>query len=248
MVGARQSADAAKAQASDALTKARPRARPRAERLAAGPGGRPGAAARARERGGQRVDGRTDAVPRQAGRRRHQRRTAVSFAATSRPIDTVEKGLKAAKAAGVPVDLEGDTPAAFGARGDDHRLRAGRRVRPRSRCRRPKKVPAVSPLGRAGAKKAAPRRRRQGRRTPSRCPVKQVVLDRLPRRGRWAGPAGGGRAAAAAGPADGVRAGGGPGLHAVTGKVKATGSGEACPPAGRGEGQGGPGRGAAAGG
>ena len=31
----------------------------------------------------------------------------VSFGATSRPSDVVEKGLKAAKAAGVPVDLEG---------------------------------------------------------------------------------------------------------------------------------------------
>ena len=70
-------------------------------------------------------------------------------------VDTVEKGLKAAKAAGVPVDLEGVRPppsalavttTGFG----PGSVPAKKPVPP------PKKVPAVSPLGRAAAKKAAP--------------------------------------------------------------------------------------------
>ena len=70
-------------------------------------------------------------------------------------VDMVEKGLKAAKAAGVPVDLEGMRPppsalavttTGFG----PGNVPAKKPVPP------PKKVPAVSPLGRAGAKRAAP--------------------------------------------------------------------------------------------
>ncbi|WP_202866629.1 phage tail protein [Kribbella voronezhensis] len=71
-------------------------------------------------------------------------------------IDTVEKGLKAAKAAGVPVDLEGPKPPAsalavtttgFGPES----------VAPKKPVPPPKPVPAVSPLGKAAAKPVKPR-------------------------------------------------------------------------------------------
>ena len=76
-------------------------------------------------------------------------------------IDTVEKGLKAAKAVGVPVDLEGTKPppsalavttTGFGPAS----------VAPKKPVPPPKPVPAVSPLGKAAAE-AAPRRAGRGR-------------------------------------------------------------------------------------
>jgi hypothetical protein len=68
-------------------------------------------------------------------------------------IDTVEKGLKAARAAGVPVELEGPKPppAALAVTrtgfGPDS-------VPPKKPTPPPKRVPPVSPLGRAAAKPA----------------------------------------------------------------------------------------------
>src|SRR5262245_49316924 len=69
-------------------------------------------------------------------------------------VETVEKGLRAAKAAGVPVDLEGVKPPAsalavtttgFGPNA----------VAPKKPVPPPKPVPPVSPLGKAAAKPAA---------------------------------------------------------------------------------------------
>ena len=154
MVGARQSADAAKAQASDALTKARPRARPRAEHLAAGPGA---VLALQRRAGNAAINALI------AGRMRFPGKQAVSdingalgeLRRDEPAIDKVEKGLKAAKAAGVPVDLEGIRPPpsalAVTTTGFGPGSVAAKKPVPPAR-----KVPAVSPLGRAGAKKAAP--------------------------------------------------------------------------------------------
>jgi hypothetical protein len=69
--------------------------------------------------------------------------------------DTVEKGLKAAKAAGVPVDLEGVRPPASALAVTTTGFGPGA-VPAKKPVPPPKKVPAVSPLGRAGAKKTAP--------------------------------------------------------------------------------------------
>ena len=66
-------------------------------------------------------------------------------------VDTVEKGLKAAKAAGVPVDLEGGAAAGVGFGGDQDGLRA-RAVPAKKPVPPPKPVPKVSPLGKAAAK------------------------------------------------------------------------------------------------
>ncbi len=70
-------------------------------------------------------------------------------------IDVVEKGLKAAKAVGVPVDLEGIRPPASALAVTTTGFGPGN-VAAKKAVPPPKKVPAVSPLGRAGAKKAAP--------------------------------------------------------------------------------------------
>ena len=114
-------------------------------------------------------------------------------------VDTVEKGLKAAKAAGVPVDLEGVEAAGVGAGGDHHRLRAGT-VAPKKPVPPPKPVPAVSPLGKAAAKPAegeAGGGHRAARRPAAGAPVRGGCGRR---------PAVGGPAAAAAGQATRRRA------------------------------------------
>jgi hypothetical protein len=67
----------------------------------------------------------------------------------------VEKGLKAAKAAGVPVDLEGVRPPASALAVTTTGFGPGA-VPAKKPVPPPKKVPAVSPLGKAGARKAAP--------------------------------------------------------------------------------------------
>ena len=69
--------------------------------------------------------------------------------------DVVEKGLKAAKSVGVPVDLEGIRPPASALAVTTTGFGPGN-VPAKKAVPPPKKVPAVSPLGRAGAKKAAP--------------------------------------------------------------------------------------------
>jgi hypothetical protein len=154
MGGARQTADTAKAQATDALKGARPRARQRS------PSPNVGALAVVAL---QRAAGNAAMSALMAGRLRFPGKQAVAdidgamreLRRDEPAVDKVEKGLKAAKAAGVAVDLEGVRPpqsalavttTGFG----PGSVPAKKPVPP------PKKVPAVSPLGRAAAKKAAP--------------------------------------------------------------------------------------------
>ena len=150
MGGARQTADTAKAQATDALKAARPKTRP--------PNVGPLAVLAL-----QRAAGNSAMSALMAGRLRFPGKQAVAdidgamreLRRDEPAVDKVEKGLKAAKAAGVPVDLEGIRPppsalavttTGFG----PGNVPAKKPVPP------PKKVPAVSPLGRAAAKKSAP--------------------------------------------------------------------------------------------
>jgi hypothetical protein len=67
-------------------------------------------------------------------------------------IDDVEKGLKAAKAAGVPVELEGPKPPASALTVTKTGFGPGS-VPAKKPVPPPKPVPAVSPLGKAGAAK-----------------------------------------------------------------------------------------------
>ena len=150
MVGARRTADSARAEVGEALADGRRRAGGDHTRAAPGPRAvlalqrRAGnaavsalIAAKLRSPGGQAV-GDIDAALRELHR-------------DEPVIDTVETGLKAAKAAGVPVELEGPKPPAsalavtktgFG----PETVPAKKPVPP------PKPVPAVHPLGKAGAK------------------------------------------------------------------------------------------------
>jgi hypothetical protein len=215
MAGGRQTADAVKAQASEALTDARPRARGSAASLPPGPqavlalqraGGN--AAVNALMAGRMRFPG-DQAVADIDGALRELRRDEPA-------IDTVEKGLKAAKATGVPVDLEGIRPPASALAVTTTGFGPGA-VPAKKPVPPPKKVPAVSPLGKAGAKKAKAGGGGKGGAKPA-----------------VAGGAGGGVAQQpAALSADallqppvrpsGVRPEADPAFLAVTGKVKATG-------------------------
>ena len=93
-------------------------------------------------------------------------------------IDTVEKGLKAAKAAGVPVDLEGPKPPASALAVTTTGFGPGS-VPAKKPVPPPKPVPAVSPLGKAGAKPAKPAGAGKGAAAPARRPA-----ARRRRRGR----------------------------------------------------------------
>ena len=151
MGGARETPEAAAGRRDDALAEARHRAGGGRGR-AAGP---PGLLALQRSAGNAAVNALL------AGRLRSPGRAAVTdIDAALREvrrdepaIDTVEKGLKAARAAGVPVDLEGVKPppsalavtrTGFG----PDAVPAKKPVPP------PKPVPKVSPLGKAAAKPA----------------------------------------------------------------------------------------------
>src|SRR4051794_34592329 len=70
-------------------------------------------------------------------------------------IDTVEKGLKQAKAAGIPVELEGPKPPASALAVTKTGFGPGS-VAPKKPAPPPKPVPALSPLGKAAAKPAGP--------------------------------------------------------------------------------------------
>jgi len=232
MGGARQTGDTANAQATDALKGARLKTRrpPRSpnvgpQALIALQRSAGNAAINALMAGRLRFPGKQATAEIDAALREIRHDEPV--------VDTVEKGLKAAKAAGVPVDLEGVRPppsaltvtaTGFG----PGSVPAKKPVPP------PKKVPAVSPLGRAAAKKPAPAIKAKGGAKPAP-----------------AGPAGGAAAAAQAPapvtadqllqpPVPPTR--GRFVLHA--GQIQGQGhwSGEARPSAGRVEGQGGAGR------
>ncbi|TCN34597.1 hypothetical protein EV644_11985 [Kribbella orskensis] len=151
MVGARQTAASVKAEASDALTDAKRKA-------ASGPRGRlQGLLALQRSAGNAAVNALLAAKLRSPGgdavgdidaALREVRRDEPA-------VDTVEKGLKAAKAAGVPVDLEGPKPPASALAVTTTGFGPGA-VAPKKPVPPPKPVPAVSPLGKAGAKAAKP--------------------------------------------------------------------------------------------
>ena len=133
-------------------------------------------------------------------------------------IDVVEKGLKAAKSVGVPVDLEGIRPPASALAVTTTGFGPGN-VPAKKAVPPPKKVPAVSPLGRAGAKKAAPAG-----------PSKSSGRGKAGSEGASAeGPStGSGLGEAEARlqppvPPSGVRPEADPAFTSVTGKIKATG-------------------------
>jgi hypothetical protein len=160
MVGVRQTADAAKARVNDTLNDARPRSRRRAESSTVGP---PAVLALQRRAGNAAVSALM------AGRMRFPGDRAVAdidgalreLRRDEPAADTVERGLKAAKAAGVPVDLEGVRPPASALAVTTTGFGPGS-VPAKKPVPPPKKVPAVSPLGRAGAKKAASARKGGG--------------------------------------------------------------------------------------
>jgi hypothetical protein len=215
MAGGRVTADAVKEQANDALNQARPRARSRDGSLPPGPRtvlalqrAAGNAAVNALLAGRMKFPG-DQAVADIDGALRELRRDEPA-------ADTVEKGLKAAKAAGVQVDLEGVRPPASALAVTTTGFGPGA-VPAKKPVPPPKKVPAVSPLGRAGAKKAAPGGKGKGAPEPA------------------AGGGGGGGAPAMAPaplsadarlqppvPPSQVRPEDDPAFTAVTGKVKAT--------------------------
>ena len=152
MVGVRRTADTARAEVSDALADGRRRAGGVRARTAAGPSALLGLqrfagnaavnalmAARLRFPGG-------DAVSQIDGALREIRRDEPA-------VDVVETGLKAAKATGIPVDLEGMRPPpsalAVTTTGFGPEAVAAKKAVPP-----PKPVPKVSPLGKAAARAA----------------------------------------------------------------------------------------------
>ena len=154
MGGVRQAADTAKNQATDALKNARVKTRATPQSPAMGPRAlialqrsAGNAAINALMAGRLRFPGKQATAEIDSALREIRRDEPV--------IDTVEKGLKAAKAAGVPVDLEGVRPPASALAVKTTGFGPGS-VPAKKPVPPPKKVPAVSPLGRAAAKKAAP--------------------------------------------------------------------------------------------
>jgi hypothetical protein len=185
MGGARQTADTAKAQVDGALKAARHKARQPPRSSNVGPRALMAL---------QRSAGNAAINALMAGRMRFPGKQATAdidgalreIRRDEPAVDTVEKGLKAAKAAGVPVDLEGVrpppsalavTPTGFG----PGSVPAKKPVPP------PKKVPGVSPLGRAAARKAAPAAKGKGGAKPA--PVGTAVGAAAPSLGSATLPA-----------------------------------------------------------
>jgi hypothetical protein len=226
MGGSRQTADIGKAQATDALKGARQRSR----RSSPSPNVGPRAFIAL-----QRSAGNSAINALMAGRLRFPGKQATADIDSAlreirrdEPlVDTVEKGLKAAKAAGVPVDLEGIRPPPSALAVTTTGFGPGS-VPAKKPLPPPKKVPAVSPLGRAAAKKAPPAMKAKGGAKPTP-----------------AGPAGGSAGAPQAAaplaadqllqppvPPAHLRPADDPSFTQVTGKVKATGRAKrAHPPA-----------------
>jgi hypothetical protein len=149
MGGAREAAASARAEVSDALTDGRRRTRGGQARPVAGPHA---VVALQRNAGNAAVSALMAAKLKSPG---EQAGTEIDAALKEMrggepAIDTVEKGLKAAKAAGVPVDLEGPKPPASAlavtTTGFGPESVAGKKPVPPA-----KPVPAVHPLGKAGA-------------------------------------------------------------------------------------------------
>ncbi|HEU4421738.1 MAG TPA: Rossmann-like fold-containing protein [Pilimelia sp.] len=154
MTGARHTADSARAEASSALADGRRRAggdRPR-------PVGPDAVLAMQRSAGNAAVTALMAAKLKSPG---EQAVTDIDGALREirrdePAIETVEKGLKAAKAAGVPVDLEGPKPPASALAVTTTGFGPAS-VAPKKPVPPAKPVRAVSPLGKAGAKAARPR-------------------------------------------------------------------------------------------
>ncbi|MGC5020952.1 phage tail protein [Micromonospora sp. DT47] len=150
MTGARRTAESARVEVGDTLANGRQRAGGNGRGAAVGPHA---VLALQRSAGNAAVSALMAARLRSPGEQAVTDIDAAlrEFRRDEPVIDTVGKGLKAAKAAGVPVDLEGPKPPAsalavtvtgFGPAA----VAAKKPVPP------PKPVPAVSPLGKAGAK------------------------------------------------------------------------------------------------
>ena len=109
MGGARQTADSARAAVGDALAKGRRRARRESSWPRGGRARPDGDAARRGQLGRQRSDGCADEVPRDQAR--SDLDAGMREARKEEPdIETLEKGLKTAKGLGISVDLEGIRP------------------------------------------------------------------------------------------------------------------------------------------
>ena len=150
-------------------------------------------------------------------------------------IDTVEKGLKAAKGVGIPVDLEGikPPPSALAVTTTGFGPAA---VAPKKTVPPPKPVPAVSPLGKAAAK---PAKAKPNGGAP-RC--QGTDGGGRGRRGCGRRPTVGRPVAAAAGGAENRCSGPGSGLQTGHRQGQGLRQGQARTPACGVEGQGGPGR------
>jgi hypothetical protein len=161
MTGARRTADTAPAEVSDALAEGRRRAGDR-DRAVGGPRA---VLAMQRAAGNAAVSALMAARLRSPGERAvTEIDAALREVRRDEPaIETVEKGLKAAKAAGVPVDLEGPKPPA-GALAVTKTGFGPESLAPKKPALPAKQVPAVSPLGRAGA--VGPRAGVRGRAVP----------------------------------------------------------------------------------
>ncbi|HEX8626946.1 MAG TPA: hypothetical protein VF755_02095, partial [Catenuloplanes sp.] len=158
MTGARQSADAARAEVGDVLVEGRRRAGGDHSRPVGGPRT---VLALQRSAGNAAVSALLAAKLRSPG---EQAVTEIDGALTEfrrdePAVDTVEKGLRAAKAVGVPVDLEGPKPPAAALAVTTTGFGPGS-VAPKKPVPPAKPVPAVNPLGRAtaAAAKAGPGR------------------------------------------------------------------------------------------
>ncbi|GAA1758281.1 hypothetical protein [Kocuria aegyptia] len=161
MTGAHRVAEAQQAAVGDALTAGRHRAGGANARPVVGP---PAVLALQRQAGNSAVGALMAARARFPGEQavadidaalREVRRDEPA-------VDTVEKGLKAAQAAGVPVELEGPKPPASALAVTRTGFGPGS-VAPKKPVPPPKQVPAVSPLGKAAAKAGGPAKGPPGR-------------------------------------------------------------------------------------
>ncbi|MFI7742535.1 Rossmann-like fold-containing protein [Kocuria rhizosphaericola] len=154
MTGAHRTADAHQAEVGDALAAGRQRARAVTARPVVGPRA---VLALQRQAGNSAVGALMAARARSPGERAvADIDAALVETRRDRPaIDTVERGLRAAQAAGIPVELEGPKPPASALAV----TRTGfgpEAVAPRKPVPPAKPVPAVSPLGKAAAKGGPP--------------------------------------------------------------------------------------------
>src|SRR5262245_47389924 len=195
MIGARETADARRADASDALVEGKRRS-PSDGKPALG--GRRGLIALQRSAGNAAVSALMAARLKSPGEKANAEiDVALKEIRRDEPaVDLVEKGLTAAKAAGVPVDLEGTKPPASALAVTKSGFGPAS-VAPKGPVPPTKPVPAVSPLGKAAAK-------------PTKVAAKAKPAA--------AGKAAAGKAAAApAGPAPAAATGGATGGERVTG-------------------------------